>query len=274
MTDAEIIREMSRQWQLLSNLHDCTIYLCPSDRLPKQDGLLTDCDTRFLVTDGDPALDLEIRETDEAQQIFVRKIGPQARLDAVPFASFYGDYRLPDRIFAPDDPFINDYRIAESFRAGYSLYTEVCYGIRPRSIFEIGIRAGYSAWAMLRGCADGTLYHGIDIKEATYAYSMLLREFPTHEYRIARADSGMLTHLSRDYDLAHVDGNHSHEGALHDLGLCWGHARFILVDDVDAFCTVNSAINEFLEMHPGVPAVRYETQTGHVMLGPLDGHHR
>ena len=98
---------------------------------------------------------------------------------------------------------------------------------------------------------------------------MLHAEFPYHELRLARCDSGMLTNLSRSYDLAHVDGNHSHEGAMHDLGLCWGRAKYILVDDVDAFCTVNSAVNEFLSLHPKVPAVRYMTQTGHVMLGPL-----
>ncbi|HEY4152153.1 MAG TPA: class I SAM-dependent methyltransferase [Pseudolysinimonas sp.] len=270
MTDQEISAEITRVWAEIANTQDCVIFLSPREKMPEKDYQpLADARVRFLIT-GNPALDLEIHETDDARHVFIRKIGPQEALDALPVAPFDGTrYRLPDRIFAPGDGFREDYSTAK-YGANYSLYTELCSGLKPTSIFEIGVRYGYSAWAMLSGCPAGTTYHGVDINSLEYANGMLHEEFPQHDLRLARADSGTMTHLSRTYDLAHVDGNHSHEGALHDIGLCWGRAKYILIDDVTAFCTVNSAMNEWLAKYPpGYKAVRYDTQTGHVLLGPL-----
>ena len=221
-----------------------------------------------------PTLSVEVRDTAEQRHIFINKIGEQPALDAVPVASYTGQYRIPDRVFHDGDTFLADYntgRYAES----YSLYTEICAGLKPTSIFEIGIRFGYSAWCMLRACPAGTIYHGIDINHITIEQAswMLHREYPQHELRLARADSSSLTHLSRSYDLAHVDGNHGHEATLHDIGLCWGRARYILIDDVIGYCTAATAVNEWLERYPGVQAVRYDTQTGHVLIGPLPYKH-
>jgi hypothetical protein len=267
-TDSGIHDEIARQGDKLWNgTSDCQLYLGPSERHPHPD-FIGDYTQRFVVTDGTPVLDFEIRETPDHQQFFLRKIGPQDAIDAVPESSFDGSYCLADRIFAPGDHFRDDYYNSEVSR-GYSLYTELCMGLKPTSIIEIGVRYGYSAWAMLRGCAPGTIYHGIDLRSVEQASVMLHREYPDMQLRLARADSGTLTHLSRTYDLAHVDGNHSHDGALHDLGLCLGRAKYILVDDVAAFCTVNSAMNEFLSRYPGLQAVKYDTLTGHVLLGPL-----
>jgi hypothetical protein len=268
LTDAEILAEIERQGQILADGRDCTVYLCPSDRVPHKESS-AGYEKRELVTDGDPILDLEIWDSDARQIVFIRTIGPQAALDAVPYAEWVGNRTLPQRIFASGDFFLDDYQRTELFPQSYSLYTELCSTLRPKSIFEIGVRAGYSAWAMLRGCAAGTIYHGIDIADISYANGMLYEEYPEHVLRLARCDSGTLTHLSQTYDLAHVDGNHSHEGALHDINLCWGRAKYILIDDVTAYCTVNSAVNEWLAKYPGIQAVRYATQTGHVMLGPL-----
>jgi len=268
VTDAEILAEIARQGQRLGNGKDCTVYLCPSDRIPHKESNVG-FEVRELITDGDPIMDLEIWDSDERQIVFIRTIGPQDALNAVPWVEWEGNGTLPQRIFAQGDFFLDEYQRTELFPPSYSLYTELCSALRPKSIFEIGVRAGYSAWAMLRGCAAGTIYHGIDIGDITYANGMLHEEYPEHELRLARCDSGTLTHLSRTYDLAHIDGNHSHEGALKDIALCFGRAKYILVDDVIAYCTVNSAINEWLAAHPDIQAVRYATQTGHIMLGPL-----
>lgn len=266
-TDQHITDEIARQWHHLSNGGDCQLYLGPSDRMGRVDDL-GEYTVQYVVTDGTPSLDFEIRSNGQRQQFFLRKIGPQDALERVPVAQYAGHYQLPDRVFYDEDVLRDNYDQA-GVRYGYSLYTELCMGLKPASILEIGVRYGYSAWAMLRGCAPGTIYHGLDIRSVEIASHMLHREYPDMELRLARCDSGTLTHLSRTYDLAHVDGNHSHEGALHDLGLCWGRAKYILVDDVAAFCTVNSAMNEFLIRHSDVPAVRYDTTTGHVLLGPL-----
>lgn len=273
MNDQDIANAITRVVQE-SGEKGAVVYLSPLDRMP--DGSMPNLEgaqlTSGMIADwGDlPWLDLEIYETATERHIFISKIGPQDALNALPFAPWHGNFRLPDRIFFPGDPFKKDYgtlRYADS----YSLYSELCSALKPKSIFEIGVRYGYSAWAMLHCCYPGTVYHGVDINSVEQASQMLHREFPQHELRLARADSSTLTHLSRSYDLAHVDGNHSHEATLHDIGLCWGHAKYILVDDTTAFCTTNSAINEWLAKYPhgSYPAVRYDTQTGHVLMGPL-----
>ena len=267
MIDQDISNEITKVVQAANK--DCVVYLSPREKMPNKDFQLPEGGQFSLVlTDGNPALDLEIYDTAGQQHIFIRKIGQQHALDALPVAPWDGSYRIPERIFAPGDGFKDDY-VNNEYAAGYSLYSEICAGLRPTSIFEVGVRYGYSAWAMLRCCYPGTIYHGVDINSVEQASMMLHDEYPQHHLRLARADSATMTHLSRTYDLAHVDGNHAHEATLHDIGLCWGRAKYILIDDVTAFCTTNSAVNEWLEKHPGIQAVRYDTQTGHVLLGPL-----
>lgn len=266
MKDQDISNAITRVVQAANK--NCVLYLSPREKMPDKDFRPPqDARVSFVVTEDEPVLDLEIHETDEECHIFIRKIGPQAALDIVPVSTWDGEYRLPDRIFVPCDSFKKDYANHEYARS-YSLYSEICAGLKPTSIFEIGVRYGYSAWAMLRCCYPGTLYHGIDINSVEQASMMLHDEYPQHELRLARADSSSMTHLSRTYDLAHVDGNHAHEAQLHDIGLCFGRAKYILIDDVTAFCTTNSAVNEWLAKYPDIPAVRYETQTGHLLIGP------
>ena len=268
MIDQQISNEITRVVQAANK--DCVVYLSPREKMPRKDFQLPEgAQVSFLLTDGNPALDLEIHDTDEQQHIFIRKIGPQHVLDALPEAPWEGNFRLPSRIFAPGDGFKDDYEANAGYADSYSLYSELCSGLKPASIFEIGVRYGYSAYAMLRCCYPGTIYHGVDINSVEQASMMLHREFPQHELRLARADSSSMTHLSRTYDLAHVDGNHAHEATLHDIGLCFGRARYILIDDVTAFCTTNSAVNEWLAKYTGFQAVKYDTQTGHVLIGPL-----
>jgi Methyltransferase domain len=272
MNDQDISNALTRIVQE-SGDKETVIYLSPRDRMP--DGAMPNLEgaqsnTKVAVWDGLPELHVEVFEAADQFHIFISKIGCQAALDAVPQAQWEGNFRLPGRIFFPGDTFKADYETAR-YADSYSLYSELCSGLKPKSIFEIGVRYGYSAWAMLHCCYPGTVYHGIDINSVEQAAMMLHREFPQHELRLARADSSTLTHLSRSYDLAHVDGNHSHEATLHDIGLCWGRAKYILVDDTIAFCTTNSAINEWLAKYPqgSYQAVRYNTQTGHVLMGPL-----
>ena len=268
MNDQQISNAITQVVQAANR--DCVVYLTPRRRMKPQPELDGARFVRYVLSETDPALDLEIHETATQNHIFINKIGPQDALDALPVAQFNGHYRIPDRVFAPGDDFKDDYYTAR-YAESYSLYTELCAGIKPASIFEIGVRYGYSAWSMLRSCRAGTVYHGIDIHPASIEHTnaMLHHEYPQHELRLARADSGTLTHLSRSYDLAHVDGNHGHEATIHDIGLCWGRARYILIDDIVGYCTAGSAVNQWLTMHPGVQAVRYDTQTGHVLIGPL-----
>lgn len=48
-------------------------------------------------------------------------------------------------------------------------------------------------------------------------------------------------------DLAHIDGDHSYAGALHDIGLCLAAGtRYVVVDDYDLVADVRIAVREIL----------------------------
>jgi hypothetical protein len=230
-----------------------------------------------LVTDGPIPLDFTLtrptREGDATFVVYVHHIGNQAVLAALPRCPVVGEWLIPDRVFLGSDWFAQAYRELPDVRANYAAYAEIAAQLRPTSIYEIGVRAGYSAYAMMAN-APVKLYHAIDLDEgteggvvgyATHAGRMLSGEFPDAEIKVEIGDSQLLIELPRHYDLIHVDGSHSHDGALHDLELVAPWADHVLIDDVHYISTVGSAVTEFLERH-NVPAQYYETWRGHVLI--------
>jgi hypothetical protein len=125
----------------------------------------------------------------------------------------------------------------------------------PVSIFEIGVRAGYSAFAM-QAAAPEALYDGWDNDAGQYG------GIPGYVYRfiadgcVQRVDSQTRDTLPRTYDLAHIDGDHSYGGALHDIELCAPFCRYILVDDYDFIRPVAAAVDHFIVSKQG--RVRYQ----------------
>jgi cephalosporin hydroxylase len=123
--------------------------------------------------------------------------------------------------------------------------------IQPTTICEIGVRAGYSAFAFLCA-APNARYVGIDnntefvsgtdspaTRWASWAASILMPWNVT----LINTDSQQLTELPGVFDFVHVDGDHSYDSCLHDLELCFACTfsfsqgvpgrRYVLVDDYD-----------------------------------------
>lgn len=156
----------------------------------------------------------------------------------------------------PDDPWL----VGESAADVRRIYREkhdLAALLRPRRVLEIGVRAGYSAAAFLAGCpaatylgldADDTTEHGGWPGAAAQAREMLGRHFPGRASVRVVNTTGLRELPGGDWDLIHVDGNHSFAGALHDL---WLAARagphWILVDDLDHCPPVAEACNEWLK---------------------------
>lgn len=194
-------------------------------------------------------------------------------LPRVPIA---GAYQLPQSIFKSGDPFVATYQqFGREAIDNYSLYYEVCQRLQPRSIFEIGVRAGYSAYAMLSGSPPGTLYRGLDLNQGTHggevdyidhAKQILTERFPDGDIKIVCGDSQQFRHLDRRFDLCHVDGDHTYEGALHDLELCAPYADYVLVDDVGFKLGVHDAVGAFLHRYASLEASAYESWRGHVLI--------
>ena len=199
------------------------------------------------------------------------------RTFVLPSAEVPAVHLLPDAIFLPGDHFHQDYKETPEAVSQYSIYTQLCLGMQPSSIFEIGVRAGYSAWAMLAG-SPGALYHGLDLDQGTdggvigyseHAKALLAHCYPDATVEINYGDSQQLTELPREYDLIHIDGDHSYQGALHDLELCARYTDHVLIDDITFLSDVASAVAEFLDRHLEaykLEACFFHTWRGHVLI--------
>lgn len=149
----------------------------------------------------------------------------------------------------PEDTFEPTPEVEHYYRVKHQLVTSL-HRMRPvTSIVEIGVRAGYSALAMLCAVPDAT-YLGLDADQGEWggAAGYLERARQTLEgfqVTIQQADSQCLQELPGRYSLAHIDGDHSYDGALRDIRLCSHYADAMLVDDYDFVPNVRHAANEF-----------------------------
>lgn len=154
------------------------------------------------------------------------------------------DNWLPDDPVEPDQPWLR--------RWLHDRY-EIVARLQPRTIVEIGVRAGYSAFAMLSAAPDAK-YLGIDIRTNAHGgligghehAARILERFPNAEF--LHADSQEMRVLPWEgIDLIHIDGDHSYEGCLHDLNLALDSGvTWALVDDTDYLRQVRKAVHEYI----------------------------
>jgi hypothetical protein len=133
-------------------------------------------------------------------------------------------------------------------RAHFESKHRIAAALQPRRIIEIGVRCGYSAWAMLSAVPRAS-YLGIDNRDPAYGDGAA---FAAHAAGLLEGFAGarFLNANSRELvdlpppvaDLVHVDGDHSFEGAQHDIELALrSGARWVLIDDTDYLDLVRSA---------------------------------
>lgn len=151
-------------------------------------------------------------------------------------------FKFDTSIIAAKDP-VKNLNWAKYTKCKY----EIAKDINPDIIVEIGVRAGYSAWALLKASPKATFY-GLDANNNTHGgaggpWSPIAEKMlKSRGYKVKiwhDFDSQINTSLpikpnSKDVVLYHIDGEHSAKGVYNDLELCFknGHSRcFILVDD-------------------------------------------
>lgn len=155
------------------------------------------------------------------------------------------DRWLPDDVLRPSD----------EFRQQYAMKYGVARQTQPQTIAEIGVRAGYSALAMLLA-APQARYVGIEMDAGAFGgeVGITARALPTvlsgFDWNIRYQDSRELKSFEFDesgsiVDLFHIDGDHSYDGAWSDLMLAWPVSRWILVDDYDFIRPVQAAVDHF-----------------------------
>jgi hypothetical protein len=163
-------------------------------------------------------------------------------------------FNFPKSVLQPGDVICEGYypELSENY---YHHYFNQVKEAKASSVVEIGVRAGYSAYAML--LANPSMrYLGLDINSPNefgfhdgafeYAQSMLRKEFPKAKLKFKVQDTQKLDKLPGKFDLAHIDGDHSFTGCLHDLYLCENYVKVILVDDYDFVPSVRTAVDQFI----------------------------
>lgn len=154
------------------------------------------------------------------------------------------------------------YRPTEEALRYYEIKHALVQRLKPRSICEIGVRAGYSAYTFL-AAVPAAEYLGIDIgtggvmdvNEASACCThadQILREFMNAQ--ILWASSQQLKRLPTtekgdSFEFVYVDADHSYIGCAHDLML-GSLSKWILVDDFDVGPEVRAACRDFLLTHP------------------------
>lgn len=145
-------------------------------------------------------------------------------------------------------------RPSNEYKNQYFQKFNVSHGARPSLIAEIGVRAGYSALAMLLG-APGARYIGFESDGGNYGgvKGITARAVPSvlagFEYEIRDVDTQGLLVIEDEVDLFHVDGDHSYDGAMHDIDLAWSCSKYVLVDDYDFIRPVQAATDHFIVTH-------------------------
>lgn len=160
----------------------------------------------------------------------------------------------------PNDPF----RPTHAVRQYYETKARIVAHLRPRSICELGVRAGYSAFVFM-STIPGLEYLGIDnglaarLNSTTYTKwaENLVRMFDPPGI-VMHVDTLSLTALPKNvwrggvpFDLVHVDADHSLEGCMRDLQLAVeSGTRAILVDDYDTGPEIRQACRDLMLSAP------------------------
>ncbi len=120
----------------------------------------------------------------------------------------------------------------EVFTDYLSFYSGYAHKFRPKRIFEIGVRFGYSAISMLMGAhknpgSPKPCYIGIDDESYHYGSCAKANEnfaqlVPWAEAKATRWNSfSELPPGLGTFQLVSIDGNHDHHGVLQDLQKTW-----------------------------------------------------
>ena len=163
------------------------------------------------------------------------------------------------------------------YREYYRVKYDLARRFNPRSILEIGVRAGYSAHTFLSACPTAR-YTGIDAENLQHGgqggpwmwwAERILEGF---DVTLIKADSQTLDRIEGTFDFIHIDGDHTTEGLLHDLEICWpamNDGGVILVDDYDYIETVTAGCDLWAQ-RPDVNREYVESLRGEILFTRRD----
>ena len=155
-------------------------------------------------------------------------------------------FKFDPSIIATNDPLRSKIKIEHWAKYCECKY-QIANDVKPDAIVEIGVRAGYGAWALLQSNPKA-MYYGLDANNNTHGglggpWSPVAEKMLNSRGHAVKMwhdfDSQVHTSLPEEIGkeeviLYHVDGDHTAKGAYNDIVLCFKNAHagcYILVDD-------------------------------------------
>lgn len=201
----------------------------------------------------------------------------------VPFKKAIEDFGLTLRPLMASSKMCTSLVDSKDYYEWYYTYGKL---LKPRRYLEIGVLFGYSAIAVCSG-ACGPLLMMCLIDNESYADGapIVLKDAIariSHACRFdidvvaIKADTQAMTQLPLargGYDLINVDGDHSFEGAIHDMEKAlavMGPGGHMVIDNVGDMPPVRLAADTFLEQHPELCALEVKHQWGHYIIHRKD----
>jgi len=167
--------------------------------------------------------------------------------------------------FLKDNDIVIDYK---SFREAihskncYEWYYSISKSIKPKSILEIGVRYGFSLCSMALGCDKDVYLEGWDNLNPEYVgdkqvldYAVNNIESIGYKVNLKIIDSHDVDKMDITFDLIHIDGDHSYEGALSDMELVKHNTKYMIIDDYSFIPSVREAVDFFVENNKDI--IRY-----------------
>jgi predicted O-methyltransferase YrrM len=152
----------------------------------------------------------------------------------------------------------------------YEWYYAIAKFFNPHKILEIGVRYGYSLGSMLAGASncktavgydiDSYVENGLNISEQNIGAYIQTKA----KINLRLENSQGIQGFKEKFDLAHIDGDHSYEGKIHDLNLCAKCSKIIILDDYNFLGEVKRAWNDWLREN-------YELVNTHFILNSVRG---
>lgn len=186
------------------------------------------------------------------------------------------DRSIIDQVALPVGDRYGDDLFAEYFAD----YSGMARKYKPKRIYEIGVRYGYTAICMMLGLhanrgAPKCEYFGVD--DESY-HSCVTRANENFKILVPWANAychkwnsfnGIPPNIGT-FDMIHIDGNHDYHGVTNDLRYTWpvlNPGGVILLDDAAEFDAeghsgpIYRAIQDFLsELNTGIPRVEFQVQ--------------
>jgi len=175
-------------------------------------------------------------------------------------------------IVCPDDKkSLSRYK---EYKKYYQVKYDIAKELKPKSIMEIGVRAGYSAFSFLSACPNAE-YTGLDAENGMHGGAggpwmwWAKQILEPYNVTLKKCDTQKMNEIEGSFDLIHIDGDHTTSGALHDMEICWPAVKpggVMLVDDYDYIPEVKKAIHMFIDRHPNIKYRYRESLRGEILI--------